>query len=74
VFEVMMARLARGTTAGRYLGMGYSLSAGDETIASLMLDMHLRGASGRPGIEKVLGNLAWEYERRFDASWKSAVQ
>jgi serine/threonine protein kinase len=67
VYEIMYARLSRGTTASRYSSMGYRLDSEDEGLAALLLDMHLRGASGRPPIEKVRGKLDWEYDRRWGA-------
>jgi eukaryotic-like serine/threonine-protein kinase len=70
VFEIMNARLTRGTTSSRFLNMGYLLEPDDEGIAGLLLDMHLRGVSGRPTITKLLGHLEWEYERRYGQSWK----
>jgi serine/threonine-protein kinase len=68
VFEIMNARLSRGTTQSRYLDMGFKISSADEGLADMLLDMHLRGQSGRPTAEKVRGRLEWEYERRF-GSW-----
>lgn len=68
VFEIMNARLARGTTQSRYRDMGYKLTAEDDNLAEMLLDMHLRGQTGRPNAEKVRGRLEWEYERRF-GSW-----
>ena len=64
VFEILGARLSRGTTASRYLAMGYHISIGDTGIAELILDMHLRGPSGRPPIDRVAGRLTYELERR----------
>ncbi len=63
VFEILNARLSRGTTASRYIAMGYHLSSADIGIAELILDMHLRGPSGRPPIDKVAGRLTYELER-----------
>lgn len=63
VFEVMNARLQRGTTHARYLGMGVRVSTGSMTGADLVLDMHLRGQSGRPSIGKVRGRLEWMLEQ-----------
>jgi serine/threonine protein kinase len=63
VFEVMNARLVRGTTSARFLSMGCAISASDLAIGELVLDMHLRGADGRPITEKVLGRLRFEMER-----------
>jgi serine/threonine-protein kinase len=65
VFEILGARLSRGTTTSRYLAMGYHISIGDTGIAELILDMHLRGPSGRPPIDKVAGRLTHELERRI---------
>lgn len=70
VFEVMNARLTRGTTQSRYYMMGYHLSNEDDGLAELILDMHLRGHSGRPAIDKVRGRLEWEYESRYGTSWQ----
>lgn len=69
VFEIMNARLSRGTAQSRFLGMGYRLSSANEAIAELVLDMHLRGISGRPTAAKLRGRLEWEYENRFDRHW-----
>ncbi len=63
VFEVMNARLARGTTASRYLAMGYTILDQDASIAEMILDMHLRGAESRPSIRTVRGQLEWALER-----------
>ena len=62
VFEVMNARLILGTTTSRYHQMGYALPSGSEVIAELLLDMHLRGITRRPSIDKVLGRLQWSLE------------
>ena len=61
VFEVVNARLSRGTTASRFTAMGYRISSTDETIAGLVLDMHLRGPTGRPQIDKITGCLKYEF-------------
>lgn len=71
VFEIMSARLLRGTTTSRFLSMNYNIKQSDEHIGQLLLDMHLRGPSGRPNIEKVKGILEHEYETRFDSNWQS---
>ena len=44
--------------------MGYQISNPDLTIAGLILDMHLRGPTGRPQIDKIAGCLRYELERR----------
>ena len=71
VFEIMNARLLRGTTLSRFFSMNYRLKQYDESIGQLLLDMHLRGASGRPNIDKVRGILEHEYETRFDSTWQA---
>jgi len=68
VFEVINARLSRGTTASRFLGMGYDIAPQDLGIGELVLDMHLR-QSGRPPIDRILGRLKSEWERRADQEW-----
>jgi len=66
VFEVVNARLMRGTTPQPMLtlGYGYDLPWNDLGVAEIILDMHLRGPSGRPPIEKIARRLAAELERR----------
>ncbi|MGE0127904.1 MAG: serine/threonine protein kinase [Blastocatellales bacterium] len=71
VYEIMNARLSRGTTASRYYTMGYNLRGEDEGVADLLLDMFLRGVTGRPSIEKIRGRLESEYERRYDTNWEA---
>jgi len=69
VFEVQNARLSRGTTTSRMMALGFQLADQDTKIAELVLDMHLRGVSGRPPIDKIVGRLIWEWERRTDEEW-----
>lgn len=69
VYEIMNARLSGGTVQSKFHAMGYELQAVDEDIASLLLDMHLRGAQGRPPITKIRGNLEYEYESRYGEEW-----
>lgn len=71
VYEVMNARLSRGTTMSRFNQMGYRIHAEDELLATLILEMHLRGATGRPSIDRVRGKLESEYERRYDSGWET---
>jgi serine/threonine protein kinase len=73
VFEVMTARLLRGTTASRYLQMGYGLHDEDERLAGLLLDMFLRGTRGRPTIDNIRGHLESEYERRYGDNWEDEI-
>jgi len=63
VFEVMNARLLRGTTTSRMASMGYSVVDNDFGIAELILDMHLRGPEGRPAISRLRGRLEWALEQ-----------
>ena len=74
VYEVMNARLSRGTTASRYVSMGYRIEPEDEEIAGLILEMHLRGVSGRPNIKRVKGHLEFEYDRRYNSYWKDDLR
>jgi len=69
VYEVLNARLSRGTTASRYLSMGYHVREGDLGVAELILDMHLRGQTGRPPIDRIVGRLQHEWERRTGRRW-----
>ena len=69
VYGVMMARLSRGSTVSRFIEMGYSLGSIDESFAGTVLDMLLRGVSGRPSISKIKANLEWEYLRRYDEEY-----
>lgn len=73
VYEIMNARLTRGTTMSRYHSMGYKLTGDDESIAELLLEMFLRGHSGRPSIDKIKGRLEHEYETRYDANWQEDI-
>ena len=74
VFEIMNARLSRGTTASRYFSMGYNLLSQDEKLAELLLDMHLRGVTGRPPIERIRGRLEVEYEKAYETTWEEDLQ
>jgi serine/threonine protein kinase len=69
VFEIFSARLSRGTTVSRLLALEYHVANEDVGVAEMVLDMHLRGPSGRPAIEKVAGRLQWEWERRTEQDW-----
>ena len=69
VFEILNARLSRGTTASRMIDMGYQIAESDLGVAELILDMHLRGPTGRPAIDKLAGRLVVEWERRTEERW-----
>jgi serine/threonine-protein kinase len=71
VFEIYAARASRGNTWTRFNSMGYKISEEDQGLGELVLDMHLRGAEGRPAIDKLRGRLIWEYERRADEAWEA---
>jgi serine/threonine protein kinase len=68
VFEVYGARVSRGTTTSRLMSLGFQVTEQDTGVAELVLDMHLRGPSGRPKIE-IAGRLVWEWERRTEEDW-----
>lgn len=59
VFEIMLHRMNRGTTIGRYANMGLNVAIQDTGVAEVILEMLLRGASGRPTIDKVRGVLTF---------------
>jgi len=65
VYAIMTTRLSRNTTAGRYRDLGVKLGLGDDDLGSMILDMHLRGAEGRPPIKQVRGRLEWALDDRF---------
>jgi serine/threonine-protein kinase len=73
VFEVMTARLSRGTTASRFASMGYTLHQQDDRLATLLLDTFLRGTRGRPAIDAIRGQLESEYERRYEVDWEVEI-
>jgi hypothetical protein len=54
--------------------MGYNLLGPDEMLAEVLLDMHLRGVTGRPTIERIRGRLEVEYERRHETAWESDLR
>jgi hypothetical protein len=49
--------------------MGYQIAESDLGVAELVLDMHLRGPSSRPSIDKLAGRLVVEWERRAEEQW-----
>lgn len=69
VIEITLARLERGTTMSRYYRLGVDLHNDDADIAGIVLDMMLRGATGRPSSERLLGKLSFEFEHRFGRAW-----
>jgi serine/threonine protein kinase len=69
VFEILNARMSRGSTISRLLAMGYRVDSDDTGIADYVLDMHLRSPSGRPPIDKVVGRLVWTWERLTGEVW-----
>ena len=69
VFEILNARLSRGTTASRMIDMGYQIPDSGLGVAELILDMHLRGPSGRPAIDKLAGRLVFEWESLTEEQW-----
>jgi serine/threonine protein kinase len=69
VTEIMLARLAKGTTISRFFGMGYQLSRADEEIGELLLDTFLRGIDGRPRIAQIRSALRRAYEQLAGNEW-----
>jgi serine/threonine-protein kinase len=69
VTEVILARLARGTTLSRFYGMAYQLEHGDQDVAEAILDMHLRGVENRPSIDRIQGVLRRRYEQLTGTEW-----
>lgn len=69
VYELQAARRAHGTTRSRFQSLHCRISSEDEEIADLILDMFL-AADGRPPIDKIRGNLEWEYSSRFKREWR----
>lgn len=69
VYEILNARLSRGNTASRFIALGYRISGSDALIAEIILDMHLRGQSGRPAIDRIAGCLTHEWEGRMEQEW-----
>ena len=68
VFQVMNARLSRGTTHARFLELGHNISSG-EHLCGKLLDCFLRGVDGRPKIDDLLGAMAALYSQSFDTEW-----
>lgn len=64
VYEVMAARDARGTTESRAYSLGLTVAPKDKSIFEMILEMHRRGPTGRPSIEKVRSSLEWEFEKQ----------
>jgi serine/threonine protein kinase len=71
VYEITLARLTRGSTLSRFASMNYSLQLQDQEVGKLLLDMHLRGISGRPSIENVRGVLRRAYESVTGGEWQA---
>lgn len=70
VYEVMLARLQKGNGVSRMHNMGYYIGYDDNRLVSLILDMHLRGVTGRPTVKNIRGSLEYEYEQRFNTNWR----
>lgn len=68
VFQIMNARLLRGNTYARFLGLGHQI-AGYDYFCERLLDCFLRGAENRPRIAELLGCLTALYEQEYDVNW-----
>ncbi len=66
VMAVTQARMSRGTIQGKLATIGMGVGHSDTRLASMILDMHLRGARGRPSIRDLLGHLTYLYERSVE--------
>jgi len=69
VFQVMNARLSRGSTSVRFMELGHHIGPSDEFLCSKLLDCFLRGVDGRPKINDLLNSLSACYRREFDKDW-----
>lgn len=65
IFQIMSARLERGNTMTRLNKIGVQIAWEDTEIAEMILNMHLRGESGRPPISRLLGRFEYIYESRY---------
>jgi len=65
VFQIMSARLQRGTVLGklRNIGITCDMDSAGEDIMEDVLDMFLTSPAGRPSSKKMAGRLEWEIER-----------
>ncbi|CAG0989036.1 Serine/threonine-protein kinase PrkC [Planctomycetaceae bacterium] len=68
VYETLLHRMSRGTTVSRFNQMGINFSIADDALGALILDMHSRGPSGRPSMEKVKGTLTFMLSQKSDES------
>lgn len=62
VYAIMSARLERGNALTRFMSLKIRLGEDHSDLAELILDMHLRGESGRPTVRRVRAYL----ERHFE--------
>lgn len=73
-FALMSCNDSRGTTTSRFAEVGTSISAEDEPLCTLLLDMVRRGVTRRPTMKVVRGRLEYEYEKRFDSAWSRPAE
>jgi serine/threonine-protein kinase len=67
VFQLMMARNNRGTTAGKLYDLGIRLELGKhEVLFDLIFDMFLAGPTGRPAATRARGILEHLFETHFE--------
>jgi serine/threonine-protein kinase len=74
VFQVMNARLSKGSTFTRFLELGHSISPHHEFLCTRILDCFLRGVDGRPRVNELLGCLSAAYQREFDEDWTADIR
>ncbi|HJP18101.1 MAG: hypothetical protein CMD96_06305 [Gammaproteobacteria bacterium] len=66
VFEIMNARMSRDAISGKLYSLGIKCTPTEEDLFSIILDMFMRGATGRPTSSKFLGNMEFYYEKLFE--------
>jgi serine/threonine-protein kinase len=69
VFQVMNARLSRGSTGVRMLELGHRIDPCYDYLCERLLDCFLRGIDGRPKANDILGCLSAAYAREYDEEW-----
>lgn len=62
VYEVVAARGVQGTPSSRWASLGFSLRPDQVSMSELILECFRQGASRRPTIEKLRGNLEFQLE------------
>jgi len=69
VFQVMNARLSRGSTHAKFLTLGHNLMGPEDRLCERLLDCFLRGTANRPKIGDLRGCLTALYSQLYDREW-----